>query len=375
MPGTFISYRRSDTEGYAGRLFEGLKARCGEDQLFFDVAGITAGEDFHQVIADKVGSCDVLLALIGQQWVNATDDQGRRRLDSRDDFVRLEIGAALKRGIVVIPVLLQGAGMPQPAELPEDLARLARLNALELRHTRWEADFAQLLETLGRHVRLRDGRKPTRRRWLRTGLAAAAVVAALFVVPPFTFPQVPAVVGLPLETAKAILLTQNWSFTIAEVDKTSAGTSHVLGQRPPGRDHVLVGTMVHLEVSRANPLLGEAQPAVPDATLEKVLVGTWWARHTALNTSFLDIRYTLLPGGRVNWQGNVTYGWQKIPLILSGTWQVKEGRLETVVDASNAPAIIANGYKGTAEIIDVTGEEFTYVDGADKKIYVDARVR
>ena len=81
MAGIFISYRRSDIEGYAGRLFEGLGARFGQDMVFFDVAGIEPGQDFHKVIGEKVRSCNVLLALIGNSWASASDGDGQRRLD------------------------------------------------------------------------------------------------------------------------------------------------------------------------------------------------------------------------------------------------------------------------------------------------------
>lgn len=379
MSGIFLSYRRSDSEGYAGRLFEGLKTRCDADQLFFDVAAIAPGEDFHKVIADKVGSCAVLLALIGKNWLSAVDEHGRRRLDNGDDFVRLEIAAALKRSIAVIPVLLQGAAMPRDDELPSDLAGLARLNALELRHTRWEADFAQLLATLARFVTLREpGKGLTRRRWVKAGLwlvALFAVLAALLFW--FARVEVPALVGLPLETAKAVLLAEHLGFSIVEADQLSPTASHVLNQRPRAGDLLARGNRVDLEVNR--PGLIVTAPAAPsparDPAWQQAIAGTWWARHTALNGSYLDIRYTLLPGGRVNWQGNLTYGWQKTPLILSGTWQVKDGRLETVVESSNVTAIIANGYRGSADIIDITADEFTYFDQADQKMYVDTHVK
>jgi TIR domain-containing protein len=159
MTGIFISYRRSDTEGYAGRLFEGLRARFGLDMVFFDVAGIEPGQDFDKVIGEKVRSCNILLALIGNSWASASDANRHRRLDDPHDFVRLEIAAALRDNVPVIPVLLQGAAMPQPEQLPEDLVALARLNAVELRHTNWDSDFARLVETLGKYVRPRIPRK------------------------------------------------------------------------------------------------------------------------------------------------------------------------------------------------------------------------
>ena len=151
MAGIFISYRRDDSEGQAGRLFEGLKTRFGEDRVFIDVDDIEPGGDFRRIIDEHVNSCDVLLALIGRNWLHAADKDGRRRLDSPEDLVRLEIAAALRRDITVIPVLVQGAAMPSKEELPPDLQALAWRNAAELRHTRWEADLAELAATLQSH--------------------------------------------------------------------------------------------------------------------------------------------------------------------------------------------------------------------------------
>src|SRR5215467_5353149 len=121
MRGVFISYRREDVEGHAGRLFGDLVAQFGKEAIFMDVTGIEPGRDFRRVIDTKVASCGVLLAMIGKNWVSAQDVSGRRRLDNPSDFVRLETAAALKRDIPVIPVLVQGAKIPEAEELPEDL--------------------------------------------------------------------------------------------------------------------------------------------------------------------------------------------------------------------------------------------------------------
>jgi hypothetical protein len=125
MRAIFISYRRDDTEGYAGRLFQDLRERFGKDSVFMDVAGIEPGRDFRRVIEQQVASCGVLLAVIGKSWLTVVDQQGQRRLDDAYDFVRLETASALKRDIPVIPVLVQQAEMPRPEQLPEDLKDLA----------------------------------------------------------------------------------------------------------------------------------------------------------------------------------------------------------------------------------------------------------
>ena len=143
----FISYRRDDTAGHAGRLYDRLSAHFGSGRVFIDVDLIEQGEDFAQVIEDAVGSCDVLLALIGRNWLTIRDEIGLR-LDNSNDFVRLELAAALARGVRVIPVLVQGARMPRPQDLPEDLLPLSRRNALELSDLRWKHDVDQLLSAL-----------------------------------------------------------------------------------------------------------------------------------------------------------------------------------------------------------------------------------
>jgi hypothetical protein len=146
----FISYRREDTAYPAGWLYDRLADRYGEGQVFKDVDSIQLGDDFVEVITTAVGSCDVLLALIGDEWLTITDTHGRRRLDDADDFVRLEIEAALARNVRVIPILVGGATLPHAEELPHSLARLARRQALELSPARFDFDTGRLLKVLDR---------------------------------------------------------------------------------------------------------------------------------------------------------------------------------------------------------------------------------
>ncbi len=126
MPGIFISYRRDDTGGYAGRLYDRLYEHFDSTRLFRDIDNIEPGLDFVEAIEQAVGSCDVLIALIGKRWLFISGDTRKRRIDDPEDFVRLEIATALKRKICVIPVLIEGASMPSQAELPDVLRRLAR---------------------------------------------------------------------------------------------------------------------------------------------------------------------------------------------------------------------------------------------------------
>ena len=114
----FIAYRRQDTAWPAGRLYEELVEQFGAGQLFKDINTIDPGADFTKRIKAAVASCDVLLALIGPLWLTITDENGHRRLDNPEDWVRLEIETALKRKIRVIPILVDEARMPQASELP-----------------------------------------------------------------------------------------------------------------------------------------------------------------------------------------------------------------------------------------------------------------
>src|SRR5262245_2170432 len=146
----FISYRREETAYPAGWLFDRLLDHYGDGQVFKDVDSMQLGDDFVDVIARAVGSCDVLLALIGTEWLTITDAAGRRRLDDPTDFVRVEIEAALTRKVRVIPILVGGARMPRAAELPESLAGLVRRQALELSPIRFDFDTGRLLKVLDR---------------------------------------------------------------------------------------------------------------------------------------------------------------------------------------------------------------------------------
>ncbi len=146
----FISYRREETAYPAGWLFDRLAEHFAAGQVFKDVDSIELGDDFVEVITTAVGSCDVLLALIGDEWLTITDEYGRRRLDNPDDFVRLEIEAALARKVRVIPILVDGARMPKADELPPSLTMLVRRQALELSPNRFDADTTRLLKVLER---------------------------------------------------------------------------------------------------------------------------------------------------------------------------------------------------------------------------------
>src|ERR1700756_173676 len=144
----FINYRRDDTAPYAGRLYDRLTAHFGEDQVFIDIDQIEPGEDFVEAINRKVSACNIAIVAIGPTWLHATDASGKRRLDDKEDFVRMEIVAALERNIRVIPILVGGARMPRKQDLPEALASLSRRNAIELSEIRFRDDVNRLIKAI-----------------------------------------------------------------------------------------------------------------------------------------------------------------------------------------------------------------------------------
>lgn len=159
MSRVFINYRRQDSEGYVGRLYDHLTQHFQRDDLFMDVDNIRPGADFVQVLEEAVMQCDILLAIIGPHWLTVTDDGGVRRLDSWNDFVRIEIATALKHNKLVVPVLVGHARMPSPTDLPEDIAALARRNAFELTHQRFATDVHKLAEVILNSLPARGARK------------------------------------------------------------------------------------------------------------------------------------------------------------------------------------------------------------------------
>jgi hypothetical protein len=142
MASIFISYRREDSGGHAGRLCDRLTARFGDDRVFLDIQDIRPGQNFATSIEDTIATCDCVIAVIGSHWLETM----QQRAQASDDFVRHEIAAALKRRVTVIPVLMGGAHMPAAHDLPAELAELSLLNAIEIRDERFDQDVV-VLET------------------------------------------------------------------------------------------------------------------------------------------------------------------------------------------------------------------------------------
>jgi TIR domain len=215
----FISYRRDDSAPYAGRLYDRLADAIGQENIFMDVDSISFGLDFADAIGTAVSSCDVLLAIIGPEWLTISD-RDRRRLDDPDDFVRLEIEAALERNVRVVPVLVDEAELPARADLPESLQPLVRRQTLRLSHDQFRLETQRLLDDL---TRLSGGSAPP-------GPAAGAAVAAPL-LPPVVAPAAGPTAPLPAPAPTvSVIVAQGKLLTLSvqlaaqhviEIDNTS----------------------------------------------------------------------------------------------------------------------------------------------------------
>src|SRR6202030_897025 len=158
MSTVFISDGREITPPEARALFNELLGKLGKNSVFMDVDSIALGRDFRGALQKTLEACDLMLVLIGKDWAEVKDEEGRPRLHNPGDFVRLEIEAALKRDIVVTPILLQGAHMPAPEQLPAEIRDLVYRNGFELSHNRWESDFAEMTRRLNLDMAKEGGR-------------------------------------------------------------------------------------------------------------------------------------------------------------------------------------------------------------------------
>jgi hypothetical protein len=165
----FISYRREDAAGHAGRLYDRLKARF-PGRVFMDVGEIAPGSDFVEAIERGVGECKALVAIIGNSWLHED------RLRDSSDFVRLEIATALKRGIRVVPVLVRGAHMPTASDLPQDLASLLRRQAISISDEDWESGCERLVQALSQDL------GPTEKTWTDNRIALVSFAVGIVVV-------------------------------------------------------------------------------------------------------------------------------------------------------------------------------------------------
>jgi hypothetical protein len=146
----FTSYRRDDAKYQAGMIYAAFCHALSREQVFMDIDSILPGAEFCKILKDEIDKCEVLLARIGAGWIDATDPEtGRRRLDNPNDFVRIEIGAALARDIPVFPVLLDRAPLPRTDMLPDDLKALVGRQAEFVDYRTFDADVERLIKKLG----------------------------------------------------------------------------------------------------------------------------------------------------------------------------------------------------------------------------------
>jgi interferon-induced transmembrane protein/TIR domain-containing protein len=161
----FISYRRQDSPGYAGRICDHVSRHFGDDAVFRDVETLEGGVDFVEAINSALSVCGAFILVIGPRWLGAKDSQGRKRLDLAADFVRMELASALARKIRVIPLLVEGAIMPGADELPSELQPLVRRQAIEITDARFDADIEQVIRALesalGRSSRVLSSQPPS----------------------------------------------------------------------------------------------------------------------------------------------------------------------------------------------------------------------
>ena len=171
MPKIFISYRRSDTGSEAGRLRTSLVQHFGGEQIFRDKDNIPPGVNWREEVRQALSGDTIVLALIGKAWVTATDDAGQRIIDSSQSNNRLELETALREHLRTIPVLVEGAQVPKPNELPDVLRELLSRNAVRLRDDDWDTDVRKIIEAV---------EKP--RRWLARPMPWVAAVALVVLV-------------------------------------------------------------------------------------------------------------------------------------------------------------------------------------------------
>lgn len=187
MPRIFMSYRRSDSISESGRIHDHLEREFGGDNVFKDVDDIEPGHDFRKVLDEEVAKCDVLLAIIGPDWVRAADNSGNRRLNDPNDFVRIEIESGLKRedGVLVVPVLIKNAPMPVASELPESIRDLVYRNAVIIRN---DPDFSRDMQRLIDYIhRYTNRKKPAQtttdsRNRMSYGLGGIAIIAVILIL-------------------------------------------------------------------------------------------------------------------------------------------------------------------------------------------------
>jgi len=227
--GIFISYRRDDSAGFAGRLYDRLVERFGVDRVFMDIDAIAPGHEFATDIEKALTECTACVVLIGRDWLTIKEADGGRRLDDPTDFVRLEVATAIRRGITVFPVLVDKATPPSSSALPDDIRQLARRQAIELSNERWNYDVGRLLLSLEEVVGPADTLPHPRK---RPALIAAGALLLLFAAVAAWLAMRPSGEGTGSTTAPPLSGTYDVAMELVSFDGT-LGNNQLWGESNP----------------------------------------------------------------------------------------------------------------------------------------------
>ena len=250
----FIGYRREDSADTAGRIYDRLEQRFGQDHVFKDVDSIPVGADFRTYVGGVVKECRVFMPLIGPGWLNAKHHDGSRRLDDPDDLVRIEIETALNTpGLQVVPVLLGGASMPSPADLPASIRKLAGINAAQVRR---DPDFRGDMERLVRELAplLSVKQRPHIEEDARPSSNGGSVAVTLFVL------------GAVAAGAGGFVLYQRGSPAPAEVASATLSTVPPPAA-PPAQSQVAVSPSSNPQPRQRADVVNPAVTSSPKPTL------------------------------------------------------------------------------------------------------------
>lgn len=279
MARVFISYRRNDSRWATGRLYDRLAEVLGRENLFFDVSDIEPGEDFVAKIGEIVGRCDILLAVIGPTWLSIQGKNGQRRLEDPEDLIRVEIGAALRRNVRVIPLLVDGAEMPEEGQLPADIASLARRNAREFSFNRFHADVDSFIRVLER-VLVSPEAKDQKVQEPSPAQAQAPASAPIATDLPFTISiETVGGVATPLiRKGSDLPATAGEVFSTHEDNQSVVAVQLFAGERPLTQDNVFIGRFELRDIPPAPR--GQPQIAI-QATVDRALILTVSAQNQA----------------------------------------------------------------------------------------------
>lgn len=264
MPKIFISYRRDDSSGHAGRLSDHLRQHFGDDSIFMDVDTIDLGHDFQTILQAEVNKCDIMLVVIGREWLDCIDPQtGVRRLDNPKDWIRIETVEALRRDIPVVPVLVDGAELPVVGQLPQNMSTLPNRQAATISDNQWRVGVDNLITRLEAIPRRKEHDETVA--WLarigpkRLAAFAAGIMAILAVIAWLLWParvQVPAVTGKSLAQAREEFVAVGLalpSTSVKEEESLTQPPGTVIRQEPSAGLHVSKGEPAMLVVAKVPP--------------------------------------------------------------------------------------------------------------------------